>query len=354
MRKILVCALVSVAVVLQSGCASTAVGHAGTPQASAGGTAMASIGTGGYAQHPEALPLIDELVAEGVERTSLVALLNQAQRQESILKAMSRPAEKRLNWGEYRKIFIEQKRIDQGVRFWTENADTLARAEQQFGVPAEVIVAIIGVETRYGRITGSYRVIDALATLGFDYPERGAFFRGQLKEYVQLVQEEQIDPLSLTGSYAGAMGYGQFIPSSYRAYAVDFDGDHKRDIWSNPADAIGSVANYFARHGWKPGEAVTSNVVINATANPAWFNAGLEPQVTLAEWASRGINTRTDLDPAQKATLMQLEMADGNEYRFGLHNFYVITRYNHSRLYGMAVHELSQMIAAAYRGSKQG
>jgi len=308
----------------------------------------------GYSQHAEAQPLIEEMVAEGVDRAYLVNLLDQAQRQESILKAMSRPAEKRLTWGEYRKIFIEQKRIDQGIQFWREHADTLARAEQEFGVPAEVIVAIIGVETRYGRITGSYRVIDALATLGFDYPKRGAFFRGQLKEYVQLVQEEQVDPLSLKGSYAGAMGYGQFIPSSYRAYAVDFDGDHKRDIWNNPDDAIGSVANYFARHGWKQGEPVISNVVINGKADASWFNAGLEPEVTLAQWAERGINTHTGLDPAQKATLMQLEIAEGDEYRFGLHNFYVITRYNHSRLYGMAVHELSQMIGAAYRGGKQG
>jgi membrane-bound lytic murein transglycosylase B len=150
------------------------------------------------------------------------------------------------------------------------------------------------------------------------------------------------------------MGYGQFIPSSYRAYAVDFDGDNKRDIWSNPVDAIGSVANYFARHGWKQGEPVISNVVINGTADTSWFNADLKPEVTLAQWAERGINTHTGLDLAQKATLMQLEKAEGDEYRFGLHNFYVITRYNHSRLYAMAVHELSQKIGAAYRGSKQG
>jgi membrane-bound lytic murein transglycosylase B len=352
MQKMLVPALVSLALVLQTGCASTAVGHV-SKDATLQEVKAADAGSG-YSQHPEAVALIDEMVAEGADRAYLVGLLDQAQRQESILKAMSRPAEKRLTWGEYRKIFIEQKRIDQGIQFWREHADTLARAEREYGVPAEVIVAIIGVETRYGRITGSYRVLDALATLGFDYPKRGAFFRGELKEYVQLVKEEQVDPLSLKGSYAGAMGYGQFIPSSFRAYAVDFDGDNKRDIWGNPVDAIGSVANYFARHGWKPGEPVTSNVVINGAADASWFNAGLKPDVTLAQWAERGISTRKDLDQTQKATLMQLEMAEGDEYRFGLHNFYVITRYNHSRLYGMAVHELSQMIGAAYRGSKQG
>ncbi|NVK42708.1 MAG: lytic murein transglycosylase B [Oceanospirillaceae bacterium] len=337
MRKVLAPAMVTLALVLQSGCASTATG----------------MGTG-YANHPEAQPLINDLVAEGMDRRYLEELLGNAKRQDSILKLMSRPAEKRLNWGEYRNIFIEQKRIDQGVQFWNENADALARAEREFGVPAEIIVAIIGVETRYGRITGNYRVIDALSTLGFDYPKRAEFFRGQLKEYLQLVQEEQLDPLALKGSYAGAMGYGQFIPSSYRAYAVDFDGDHKRDIWNNTTDAIGSVANYFAEHGWKQGEPVITNVVINKPADPSWFNAGLTPEVSLAQWAERGISTRQDLPPAQLATLMEFETADGDFYRFGLHNFYVITRYNHSRLYAMAVYELSQLIREAHAGSARG
>ncbi|GGO78649.1 soluble lytic transglycosylase B [Marinobacterium nitratireducens] len=337
MRKVLAPAMVTLALVLQSGCASTATG----------------MGTG-YANHPDAQPLINELVAEGFDRRYLEDLLGDASRQESILKAMSRPAERRLNWGEYRKIFIEQQRIDQGVQFWRENAAALARAEREYGVPAEIIVAIIGVETRYGRITGSYRVIDALATLGFDYPKRGEFFQGQLKEYVRLVQEEQIDPLSLKGSYAGAMGYGQFIPSSYRAYAVDFDGDHKRDIWNNKTDAIGSVANYFAEHGWKNGEPVLSNVVINKPADPSWFNAGLKPEVSLAQWRERGITTRQGLDQDQLATLMEFQTADGEFYRLGLHNFYVITRYNHSRLYAMAVYELSQLIRDAYGRSTQG
>jgi len=337
MRKVLAPAMATLAMLLQSGCASTATG----------------MGTG-YANHPDAQPLINDLVAEGMDRRYLEELLGNAQRQDSILKVMSRPAEKRLTWGEYRNIFIEQQRIDQGVQFWRENEAALARAEREYGVPPEIIGAIIGVETRYGRITGNYRVLDALATLGFDYPQRGEFFRGQLKEYVHLVQEEQLDPLALKGSYAGAMGYGQFIPSSYRAYAVDFDGDHRRDIWSNTSDAIGSVANYFAEHGWKEGEPVISNVVINKPADPAWFNADLKPEVSLAQWAERGISTRKDLDPSQLATLMELDGADGEIYRFGLHNFYVITRYNHSRLYAMAVYELSQLIRDAHARSLQG
>jgi membrane-bound lytic murein transglycosylase B len=233
------------------------------------------------------------------------------------------------------------------VSFWQEHADTLKRAEETYGVPAEIIVAIIGVETRYGRIMGRYRVLDALATLGFDYPRRADFFRGQLIEFMQMTREESLEPESLVGSYAGAMGYGQFIPSSFRHYAVDFDGDGKRNIWSNKVDAIGSVANYFKEHGWQAGEPVRSNVVMNNPADPAWLNAGLKPEVTLAEWEERGISTRRDLAPEQVATLMELTMEDGQHYWFGLHNFYVITRYNHSHLYAMAVYELSQAIREA-------
>lgn len=300
-----------------------------------------------YADRPEAKALYETLEAEGFKRDYLRSILNDAEQQESILKAMSRPAEKRLNWGEYRQIFIKPKRISQGVSFWQEHEETLKRAEAEYGVPPEIIVAIIGVETHYGKIMGSYRVLDALATLGFDYPKRGKFFLGQLEQYLLMTREEGIEPGTLKGSYAGAMGYGQFIPSSFRHYAVDFDGDGKRNIWSNPVDAIGSVANYFAEHGWKTGEPVRSNVVMGKPAQDEWINAGLKPEVSLAEWAQRDIQTHKGLDPQQNATLMRLEMEDGDHYWFGLHNFYVITRYNHSRLYGMAVYELSQAIREA-------
>lgn len=303
-----------------------------------------------YEARPEAQALYDRLEQQGFERDYLKQVLAGAKRQQSILDAISRPAEKRLTWGEYRKIFVEPRRIQQGVAFWNEHADTLARAEAEYGVPAEIIVAIIGVETRYGRITGNYRVLDALATLGFDYPRRSTFFLGQLEHYLLMTREEGIEPGSLKGSYAGAMGYGQFIPSSFRDYAIDFDGDGKRNIWSDPVDAIGSVANYFARHGWKPGAPVRSNVVMERPARDEWVNADLKPEVTLAQWAEREIYTRRDLDHSQPATLMRLEMADGDHYWFGLHNFYVITRYNHSRLYAMAVYELSQAIRAARHG----
>ncbi|MBV0932434.1 lytic murein transglycosylase B [Marinobacterium weihaiense] len=314
------------------------------------GTSLAGAGTAvasGYDQHPLADEVVTELVAEGFEADAVRAVLAKAERKQSILDAISRPAERRLTWGEYRKIFVEPRRIKQGVAFWNKHADALQRAEETYGVPAEIIVSIIGVETRYGRIMGRYRVLDALTTLGFDYPKRADFFRGQLVEFMRMSREEQLDPTQPIGSYAGAMGYGQFIPSSFRDFAVDFDGDGKRDIWKNEVDAIGSVANYFSEHGWKAGEPVRSNVVINETADPAWFNDGLKPELTLAQWAERGITTRRDLDLQQPATLMELTMEDGDHHWFGLHNFYVITRYNHSRLYAMAVYELSQAIKDA-------
>jgi len=335
MRRFVGKCLIVAAVLAQAGCAANAA---------------ESKSKSGYLAHPEAQKWLKEQTEAGLDSQALEQLLAAAKKQKSILEAISRPAERRLTWGEYRKIFIEPKRINQGLKFWQTHADVLARAEKEFGVPAEVIVAIIGVETRYGRIMGSYRVVDALATLGFDYPKRGKFFRKQLAEYAQLVAEEKMDPLAQKGSYAGAMGFGQFIPSSYRAYAVDFDGDGKRDILTNRVDAIGSVANYFARHGWKSGEPVLGTVKFGDKAiDDSWFNAGLKPKVSLTEWAERGIATDSSLAASQPATLMKMKMKDGDLYWLGLHNFYVITRYNHSRLYAMAVYELSQIIREKYQ-----
>ncbi len=315
----------------------------------------AVIGTGSYVDYPRAQLFIDEMKKAGFSESYLRETLAKAKRQQSILKAISRPAEKSLTWGEYRKIFIESKRISQGVKFWQENQETLALAEKTYGVPAEIIVSIIGVETRYGRITGSYRVLDALATLGFDYPRRSEFFLGQLKEYLHLVKEENVDITSLKGSYAGAMGYGQFIPSSYRNFAVDFDNDGKRDIWKNKKDAIGSVANYFAEHKWKPGEPVISAVSFAQTADESWFSKGrkgLIPNQTISDWQQRGVNAQLDLSPEGKAILMRLKMGKDDQYWLGLHNFYVITRYNHSKLYAMAVYRLSEQIKMAYEKRK--
>ena len=303
-----------------------------------------------YAVNPAAQVVIDELVQEeGFDREELVQVFAQAQRQESILKAISRPAEKTKAWYEYREIFLNEKRHRQGLEFFAEHRETLARAERELDVPAPIIVAIIGVETYYGRNAGSYRVIDALSTLAFDYPKRSEFFTKELKNYLILTREQGFDPLDLKGSYAGAMGYGQFMPSSYREYAIDFDGDGVADIWNNPVDAIGSVANYFKRHGWRQGEPVVFAADAAADVPDELFVQGrsdLKPQRTVAEFAAAGVVARQEVDPEALATAMKFELEDSYEYWLGLHNFYVITRYNHSAMYAMSVYQLSQRLAA--------
>jgi membrane-bound lytic murein transglycosylase B len=302
-----------------------------------------------YAVHPAALEMVDELVAEeGFDRDELLQVFASATRQPSILEAIARPAEKSKPWYEYREIFLNDKRLEQGVEFFREHRATLERAERETGVPAEMIVAIIGVETYYGRVAGSYRVIDALSTLAFDYPPRSPFFTGELKSYLILTREQGMDPLALKGSYAGAMGYGQFMPSSFLAYAVDFDGDEVVDIWNNPVDAIGSVANYFSRHGWREGATVVVGAEVEGEVADSWFVQGrkdLEPEHTVAQFAAAGITADRPLDPDALATAMKFELADGYEYWLGLHNFYVITRYNHSAMYAMCVYQLSRQIA---------
>ncbi len=303
-----------------------------------------------YETNPAALAMVDELVdEEGFDRDQLLRVFADAERQQSILEAIARPAEKTKPWYEYRAIFLTEKREKEGLAFFAEHAETLARAEETYGVPAEIIVAIIGVETLYGRIMGSYRVIDALATLAFDYPKRSPFFTKELKSYLMLTREQGFDPLTLKGSYAGAMGYGQFMPSSYLSYAVDFDGDEIIDIWNNPADAIGSVANYFKRHGWRTDDPVVSAADASDEAPQDWFVSSrkdLKPVRTVAQFAEAGIVPRVEIDPAAMATAMKFELEDGYEYWLGLHNFYVITRYNHSAMYAMSVYQLSQRIGA--------
>ncbi|MFO7550285.1 MAG: lytic murein transglycosylase B [Haliea sp.] len=301
-----------------------------------------------YGDHEGARQLVEELVAEerGLDRERLLQVLAQAERQEAILEAISRPAERVKPWHEYRQIFLTRQREQEGLEFYATHRDTFARAEEEFGVPAEILLAIIGVETHYGRIAGSYRVLDALATLAFDYPRRAGFFSRELKSYLILTEEQQLDPLAMKGSYAGAMGYGQFMPSSYRAYAVDFDGDGEIDIWNNPADAIGSVANYLRRHGWRSGEAIVAAAEAGAEVPGEWFNAGLVPQRTVAELNAAGLRSAQPLEPDARATAIRFELEEGHEHWLGLHNFYVITRYNHSAMYAMSVYQLSQRLAA--------
>ena len=283
----------------------------------------------------------------GFVSEQLVELLAQAERKQGILDAISRPAERVKPWKEYRPIFLTDSRVAQGVDFWRENEAALARAEADFGVPAEVIVSIIGVETFYGRNTGSHRVIDALATLGFDYPPRQPFFRQQLKEFLLLTREEQVDPLTLTGSYAGAMGLPQFMPSSFRAYAVDFDDDGRIDIWKNPTDAIGSAANYFKQHGWKAGEPVVARAMVKGERHAEGLTEGLEPVLKAAELHELGWHSDDTIADDTAVTAFRLEGAEGDEYWIGLPNFYVITRYNRSVMYAMAVHQLAEQLAEA-------
>ena len=319
--------------------------------------AVAALGAAGdYAARPEVLEYVDELVeAHGFDRYWLRGVFVTASRNDDVIARISKPAEKALKWHEYRRIFLTEKRIQGGADFWREHADVLEQAAAKFDVRAEIIVAIIGVETFYGRIKGSFPVMDALATLAFDYPRRAKFFKGQLTEFLLLVREEAADPFAFNGSYAGAMGYGQFIPSSYRSFAVDFDGDGKRDIWRNIPDAVGSVANYFARHDWRNDAAVAVRVELDDPALDALANKGLDLEHTVGELRRRGVSGADAIAADAKAALYRMEQEDGVEYWLALHDFHVITRYNRSAMYALAVLQLSEAIKRVHEaaGAKQ-
>ena len=313
---------------------------------------VTTVSAGNYSTQPQVQAFIDRMVSEhGFERDELIAVLDNAQHREDILELMRKPAEKRLQWFEYRKIFLTKSRIDGGVTFWKENADLLQQAADVFGVDPQIIVAIIGVETRYGSNTGRHRVLDALATLAFDYPPRSQFFTGELEQFLILAREEDIDLLTTTGSYAGAMGYGQFIPSSYRNYAIDFDKDGKRDLWTNKADIIGSVANYFKEHGWTSGSPVAVLADVQGDDYHTVLDIGYKPNTVLDAMRHDGITPRTPLPDELLAALIAFEQENGPEYWLGFNNFYAITRYNHSPLYAMAVYQLSEEISDAYAAS---
>jgi len=280
----------------------------------------------------------------GFDKGKLAALMRQADYSQVVMAAIRRPYEAK-PWYKYRPIFLTGKRIQGGVAFWRENRELLERAQAVYGVPPQIITAIIGVETNYGGNLGRHRVIDALSTLGFSYPKRADFFRKELEEFLLLTREESIDALALRGSYAGAMGLPQFIPSSYRAYAVDFDGDGRRNLKST-ADAIGSVGNYFKQHGWKSGEPVAFATRVTSGAPKGIVPAGkkpVRPATSLDRLAAAGIVAGKHLPGSTQATLIRLD-APEPEYWLGLENFYVITRYNHSNLYAMAVYQLSREI----------
>jgi len=303
---------------------------------------------------PELDKFIDEMVHEhDFDRSELERLFAQVEVKDSILAAISRPAEKSKPWYEYRQIFLDQARINAGIAYWKKHEKVLARAEKELGVPAEIILAILGVETRFGGNMGSFRVVDALSTLAFRYPPRSPFFRSELKNFLILTREEEMSQLEPVGSYAGAMGLGQFMPSSYREYAVDFDGDGHRDIWKNPDDAIGSIANYLRRHGWQPGQSIVHPTEYAGNDLPQdLIDRGLKPTVTREELRKSGLSTAQLPDGEDDITVFSLTQPDGEELWLGRQNFYAITRYNHSRMYAMAVVQLSQAIRDGYESSK--
>lgn len=315
---------------------------------------LAESGWADYSTRAEVVDYVDGLVTEhGFDRQWLLDVFEGAEKSDDVIRKISKPAEKALAWHQYRRIFLTQERIDAGVEFWSAHRDALDAARDRYGVTAEMIVAIIGVETFYGKYLGSHRVIDSLATLAFDYPPRSAFFKGELTHFLLLVREEGKDPFAPVGSYAGAMGYGQFISSSYRNYAVDFDGDRLRDIWTNKTDAIGSVANYFAEHGWKGETAPAVRVEIRDDRVLELADAGLELAHTTGELRERGAVIPNEVGDAENAALFTMELAEGKEYWLARHDFYVITRYNRSALYALAVLQLSEAIRSGFESARR-
>ena len=299
------------------------------------------------AQRQDVSEFIDEMVSEHkMDAAHLKTVFKEANKRQDILDLIARPAERVLVWHEYKKIFISQRRIDGGKKFIAKYAEALKRAEQEYGVPAEIITAIIGVETFYGGNKGRHRVIDALATLSFDYPPRAKFFRGQLVEFLNLTNKEGLNPLLPMGSYAGAMGYPQFIPTSYRDFAIDYDGDGFADIWTNPIDAIGSVANYFVAHNWQKDQPVVEKInTIKSDNSLPELRLNRFNHLSLAEAKAAGIQPVNEaLSNDLKVIPMAFALEDKEFYLLGMQNFYVITRYNHSRMYALAVHELAEAL----------
>ena len=307
------------------------------------------------ALNPEVESFIDQLVAEHqFERRDLRRWFKQARIQSGVLRAMSRPGTAR-PWHEYRASQLTAARIRGGLEYWQRNADTLARASTEYGVPEEIIVATIGVETFYGKITGGNNVFDALVTLAFAYPPRAALFRSELEQFLLLTRELRLDPLRFKGSYAGALGVAQFLPSSYRRYAVDFDNNGTRDLWDH-SDAIGSIANYYQSYGWQPGESAIVAIELPVDAAEEEFRLllerGLKPHTTVAALRRSGVSPAQPVVEDALVCVFGAESETGMRYWLGFNNFYVITRYNRSVNYALAVHELAQELRDAWQSSR--
>ena len=296
-------------------------------------------------KRPEVKDFIAHVAATSpYTKRQLRKLLKAAKNQPAIIEAMDRPAEKARPWFEYRPIFVTERRIREGTEFWIAHRQALDQASIRSGVPPEYLAAILGVETYYGRLTGSYRVLDALATLAFDYPARADFFRGELEQFLLLTRDTGLDPLSVKGSYAGAMGAPQFMPSNYRRFAVDAEADGHINLWTDWPDVCESVGNYLKEHGWNSGEPVLSEASVAPDKAPALDGRTLALSTTVGSLHSEGVDFESPLPAEAPALLIAVDDADGVHWRVGYNNFYVITRYNHSALYAMAVYELAAAV----------
>jgi membrane-bound lytic murein transglycosylase B len=294
-------------------------------------------------ERPEVRAFIGELVERhGFAEAELKRVFSKVERVDPVLQFIA-PAE-RPAWEDYRAQFVNERRIAGGLSFWQANRSYLERAEREYGIPASIIVAIVGVETNYGRNMGRYRVIDALATLAFEYPPRAQFFRSELEQYLLLARESKLDIFEPRGSYAGAIGLPQFMPRSVRRYGVDFDGDGAIDLRRSSADAVGSVANFLKSHGWQPGEPVALRASVPPSLAAVLADGSVQPRVRLGDLLHAGVSLSGE--PPSREALGAL-VSLGAEYRVGLQNFYVITRYNRSAYYATAVADLAEALAAA-------
>ena len=297
----------------------------------------------GFMVDPRAETLVEELAAEGLDAEQVREWLSRGEFLESTRTNIAAPRERTSTWADYRPIFVNDLSVERGRAFMEEHAETLARVEEELGVDARIVTAIIGVETRYGRITGNHPVMNALGTTAFSDSARSGYFLRELKAFFRLVDEEGVDPLTLTGSYAGAMGVPQFMPSSFLAYAIDFSNDGRRDIWNNPTDAIGSVANYLAEHRWETGGPIAMRAhVEGGDFETIVDNSQRRPHMPLAESRNAGWSPVRPVDDDRMVSTFRLEGDNGAEFWYGFQNFYVITRYNHSISYAMAVYQLSR------------
>jgi membrane-bound lytic murein transglycosylase B len=305
-----------------------------------------------YGKRAEVQVFIGEMVERhGFVEKELKFLFSRAKRLPAVLKAIEPQPPGERSWEAYRALFVSERHIDGGLAFWRAHGAALERAARDYGVPEEVIVAIIGVETFYGRHTGRWRVVDALSTLAFDYPPRAEFFRQELEHYLVFARDAGMDVFSVQGSYAGAIGIPQFMPGSYLRYAVDFDGDGVRDLRASAADAIGSVGNFLKEHGWRAGEPVLVAASLQGEAWRAYANGDIEPRHALGELQQAGINAQAGIAahagaPAEaKAVLIELGTPQrASDWRLGFHNFWVLTRYNRSAFYASAVYDLAQAL----------